>query len=158
MLILFFGLTHHQWIKEDKYLLNSIKELFKLLPAHVQKFLVQENVLFIKCNKKFSSAVNLPPKAKGILIFPDLSQMLCSGAPEFGWAILAHEIGHLISKHSLKRQDPLISQIEADKFAVNIGLGAELADFLQNLPRTQEISVRLSYLTAELATIGYFDR
>ena len=66
---------------------------------------------------------------------------------------LAHELGHIFYGHSNRKIDILEAQVEADKFAIELGFENEIESFLQGLPESLEKRVRLSYVTSYI-----FDR
>ena len=147
----FFNCSDHQWIKENSFLQRVFEDFFTNLPEDILLFLAKNKVLFLKTNGKYSCAVNLPRHHQAIIVFPELYQLLNSAAPDYGLAILAHEIGHLWAKHSTKKIDPLEAQIEADRFALDLGHGRELAEILEEQPKSKDMMVRLVYLTSALA-------
>lgn len=83
-----------------------------------------------------------------ILIFPELKRLL--NAPFDGWAkaVLAHEFGHLYHQHGSRFVEPLEAQVEADRFAIEMGYLRPLAEFLEEQPESIEKRTRLAYLTS----------
>jgi len=93
-----------------------------------------------------SCAVHAPKNSELILIFPRLKKLLLSADPFYGYAILAHEIGHIVKKHAQKNIKPLQTQLEADAFALSLGLGRELSAMLKEEEPSQENKKRLAAL------------
>jgi hypothetical protein len=98
----------------------------------------------------YSCAFNATEKFDFIIIFPDLLKILRCASPERGIAILLHEAGHLILKHSARNLDPLEAQLEADAFCAQRGHALALYDFLNDCPWDEEIDLRKRYIQTKL--------
>ena len=59
---------------------------------------------------------------------------------------MAHELGHIICDHSLKKVDPMVAQFEADEFAFNLGLGQEMIMALESFGENTECAMRIRYI------------
>lgn len=140
------GNPHHYWIREDRYIKASIEDFIEVLPLKVLKFLVANEVTLVLSNGRYG--LSLKNQERGvILVFPELKKMLMSPLPTDAFVVLAHEIGHLYYGHHEVAIDALEAQVEADRFAVEIGLAEDLESFLIALPESTEKRVRLSSLT-----------
>ena len=147
----FFSSAHHSWIEEEK----GYKKAFTLLidcfdQDTLDFFLNAKMVAFIRASGTLSCAITPPRNLHTIIVFPDLCKLLTSASLTSGLAILAHEIGHIVLRHSGSEIDQLKAQIEADAYAVRLGLGHELQDILLDYPQIEDCRVRVSYLTSEL--------
>ena len=72
--------------------------------------------------------------------------MMKSAAPLHATAVLAHELGHIILKHSTRKINPTDAQIEADRFVIEIGLGWELYRVLLDYEGTPDYPQRINAL------------
>ncbi len=148
----FFNNPQHQWIVEDKYIKANFEEFFSLIPLKMLRDLWKDSdIWFISSSGKYSCAIE-PIGCSVIMIFPELKKIMRSFNPDGTKAILAHELGHIYYNHSNRRIDVLEAQVEADKFAINLGFIEELESFLHDQSESLEKRVRLSYLTSQ-----YFD-
>jgi hypothetical protein len=144
----FFNNPQHKWINEDRYIKANFEEFFSLIPLKILRELWKESdIWFISSSGKYSCAIE-PVGCSVILIFPELIQILRSFNPDGTKAILAHELGHIFYNHSNRRIDVLEAQVEADKFAIDMGFIEELESFLQDQGESLEKRVRLSYISA----------
>ncbi|MFW5887835.1 MAG: hypothetical protein ACOCUH_03450 [Bacteriovoracia bacterium] len=138
---------YHQWILQDRYIANALEEFFKMLPSSVLVFFQKRKpLLLLHSYGKYSCAVaNID--AYVIIVFPELREMLHSfGQRASAFAVLAHELGHIIFEHGLKNIDPLVAQLQADHFAVQLGLRRELLRFLRQQPQSSEVKTRIDSL------------
>jgi hypothetical protein len=144
----FFNNNQHQWIVQDRYIKANFEEFFSLVPLKkLNKLYGKSDIWFIPSSGKFSCAIE-PIGCSVVMIFPEFIQMLRSFSSFNAKAILAHELGHIYNNHSHRSIDVLEAQVEADKFAVELGLSDEIEAFLQSMPESMEKRVRLSYLTS----------
>ena len=142
----FFSHTEHQWIIQSNFIRRNFDMFLDILPQNVLNFVVSEEVLFVKTNGKY--AFSVAPKSHVIVIFPEIYQALNSFNFDRGFMIIAHELGHIISGHSKVNVDPLEAQVEADRFAIQLGYERELEMFLEEQPESIEKRTRLAYLTS----------
>ena len=144
-----FENPQHDWIKSDRYIKANFEEVFSLIPLKVLRELYgSSDIWFIPSSGKYSCAIQ-PIGCSIILIFPEFVKMLRSFNSDNAKAILAHELGHIFYKHSERRIDILEAQVEADRFAIEMGFEKEIEYFIQDLPETLEKRVRLSYITSK---------
>lgn len=139
----FILLPHHDWIKENKYLTHSFQKLFSLLTDYQFEKVRQHKIYFLKANALYSCSISLQDKCNVIMVFPDLQRMLHALVPDKGLAILAHELGHIVNQHYARVIESLKSQIEADRFVIDLGLGLELQEVLLDYPDSKECRTRL---------------
>jgi hypothetical protein len=145
----FLRLPEHQWIAADKALLDRIAGFLCLLsPADLTEILTNRRLLLLYCNQKMSAAFHQFKNREVVLIFPDLRKLLLSAQYLQGYAVLAHEFGHILHGHSEKEIHPLTAQLEADRFASELGFGEELFDLLRLEHPNTEIRERLAALKA----------
>ena len=87
-----------------------------------------------------------------IVVFPEFQNLLRSDKKS-AVAYLAHELAFVLYEMEGGKKDPLMAEVEADKFVCDIGLTFELEDLLLMLDETIEKRLRLTYLT-----INHFTR
>jgi len=142
---------HNQWLLDYPLVIRSLLELFSTIDLETAKKMnYAKGLIFLQSQGRMSCIVTPQGPCQIIILFPDLIKMLQSGAPRFGQAILAHELGHLIHRHSEKQMTMIEAQIEADFFAFQLGYHHELEELLQNHAST-EAKVRLAFLTSHWA-------
>jgi hypothetical protein len=147
----FYAKSHHQWIKEDRYLKRNFDRFIEILPIElINHIWTNRPVAFIPANGTLSCAINSTEHMSFILIYQDLLQILHSGSPDRGLAILIHELGHLFYRHDERKIDPLEAQVEADKLCTMLGLGEELQEVLIDSATGIEARVRISKITADI--------
>lgn len=144
----FFSRPEHAWINGEKYAKSNLLDFFDRFPLKALNKIheTQDVVLQPSCGK-FACSVQGSDKSV-IIVFPELKRLL--NAPCDGWAkaVLAHEYGHLFYRHGSFAVDPLEAQIEADRFAIELGFINQLAEFLEERPESIEKRTRLSFLTS----------
>ncbi len=145
----FLRLPEHQWIAEDRPLLDSIAGFLCLVPASdLATILEEKRLLLLYCNQKMSCAFYQYQSREIVLIFPELRNLLVSAQYLQGYAVLAHEVGHVLLSHSQKQIHPIQAQLEADRYATQLGLGDELHEVLREETPGTEIRERLTALRA----------
>ncbi len=146
----FFASEYHQWIKKEATLRSSFTSLYQLFfEAAVDHFLTGPQVLLLPASGILACSLNSGTQENIIILFPDLIKILRSASPEHGMAVLAHEFGHLFHEHSRKKVGTLKAQLQADKFAYDLGLGKELLDIIMDYPEQPEFKLR-SFSLGEL--------
>lgn len=147
---LYLSLPEHQWICDDKYIMGCFDDFLMAMP---KKFLIQildENgVRFMSSAGKYGCAIPRS-KASVVLLFPEIVNLLKSTAISSVKGMLAHELGHILLNHGDRDISILEAQVEADRFACDLGYHEEIENFLLELPESIEKRVRLSYLTSYL--------
>lgn len=148
----FFANPLHQWIHEDRYLKRSILEFLESFKPQDLRLLMKgdKKLILTPASGLYSCAFNATEKFDFIIVFPDLLKILRSASPDRGIAILLHEAGHLILKHSARDLDPLEAQLEADAFCAQRGHALALYDFLNECPWSEEIDLRKRYIQTKL--------
>lgn len=143
---------NHQWINQDPIIRRSINILLEALTEKHIHFFNSHPTFMIPCQAHLSCAIGRTQNHHLILVFPELIQLLKSASAFHGVAILAHELGHIYHQHTELKIDTLTAQIEADKFAFELGFGEELQEVLLDHVHSIDCRVRISKLTSELLT------
>jgi hypothetical protein len=143
----FLSLPEHGWIRQNPALLRRVAGFFSQLPAQDLDALFGSNrLLLLYSNGKMSCAFHQFQGREVVLIFPDLRRLLLSAQFGQGYAILAHEVAHVLLGHSRKKIAPLQAQLEADRYASDLGFGEELCAVLGDEEAGDEIARRLAAL------------
>jgi hypothetical protein len=142
----FFSLPEHQWIVGAQAQLH-FEEMFKHLPVGVlEALMVKYPVVFVQSQnlqgqRRPGAMVN-----NTVFIFPEFQKLLGS-SKKAAVAYLAHELAFLLYELEDADLDPMMAEVEADKFVCDIGLSDELEQLLLMLDETIEKRLRLTYLT-----------
>jgi hypothetical protein len=143
----FLGLPEHRWIANEPALLRRFALFLALLPAeHLAELVDERGLLFLYCNQRMSAAFYQFERREIVLVFPELRRLLVSAQYHQAYAVLAHELGHVLRGHSRRAIAPLDAQLEADAYARELGLGPDLAYALRFEEPTEELAARLDKL------------
>lgn len=146
----FFDHELNTWIKADKFIYSSMQEFMDIVPLKVFEKVCLKNPLIISRSSGRYACSVAPIEMNLIILFPEVIRYLSSYNNEIGKAILAHELGHLFHKHSQRKISELEAQIEADAFAVELGYGMALSEFLEGEVQSIDTRVRLTYITSKV--------
>jgi hypothetical protein len=149
----FFSQPEHEWLAQTNAK-ASIERLFSHLPAGVLNALMTKYpVSFVKSqDMKYRKSAG-QVMTNTIVVFPEFQKLITS-SNKCSVAYLAHELAFVLYEMEGDKQDPLMAEVEADKFVCDIGFSAELEDFLLMLDETIEKRLRLTYLTIHHFTSG----
>lgn len=146
----FFEQSQHQWMNQSRYIKVHFIDFFEYIPIKtINKLFAETDIYFVPSNGKYSCSVS-SQNEEVIIVFPELLQLLKAPYDGYAKAIISHELGHIFHQHSRQNIEPIAAQIEADAFAVKMGYGNELAEFLEEQSESLEKRVRLSYVTSSL--------
>ena len=143
----FYSLPEHQWIIESDCR-EHFDKLFSLLPSGIlEAMMTKYPVEFIPSYAMKEHHRKGMVLANTIVVFPEFQKLLSSNK-RAAVAYLAHEVAFVLYEHEgNKDHDPLMAEVEADKFVCDLGLTFELEDLLLMLDETIEKRLRLTYLT-----------
>ncbi|MFZ4714322.1 MAG: hypothetical protein ACOYL6_11435 [Bacteriovoracaceae bacterium] len=144
----FFSEPLHAWMNESTFVKRAMESFLDSLPKEALNFMGTHQVLMLKSSGRYALAVQ--PGSHVIVIFPELYKLLSSFSFDTALMMMAHELGHILYEHGKKIIDPLMAQVEADRFAIHLGYGHELEIFLLEQPESIEKRTRLTYLTSQL--------
>lgn len=149
----FYSLPEHKWIL-DTNTKPHFDELFRHLPVGlIEAMMTKYPVVFIP------SQTYRPQKQPGavlsntVVVFPEFQKLLKT-PKRAAVAYLAHELAFLLYELEGAKNDPMMAEVEADKFVCDIGLSDALEDLLLMLDETIEKRLRLTYLTINHFTKG----
>jgi hypothetical protein len=146
----------HRWILEDPYIKRAVCNLLDSLSNEHIKFFTKNKTFLIPCQAHLSCAIGKTSNNHLILVFPELIKILKSGSSSHGMAVLAHELGHIFHQHTENKIETLTAQIEADKFALDLGFGEELQEILLDHVHSVDCRVRIAKLTSSLISTKGF--
>jgi hypothetical protein len=137
----------HEWIVRDRALLTAIGLFFAQLPVdHLETLFRKRKLLMLACQPSMSCSFYQYEGREIILLFPDLLALLKSAGRTEGFAVLAHELGHVYYEHSKRKIPERQAQLEADHFAWEAGWREELIAVLAEYPPSEELVARLERL------------
>ena len=139
----FFSIPEHQWILETCNKAHFDK-LFSHLPSTVlEAMMTKHPVVFVPSYKMNESRNPGAVLSNTIIVFPEFQRLLKS-EKKSAVAYLAHELAFILLELEGLREDPLMAEIEADKFVCDLGLTFELEELLLMLDETIEKRLRLT--------------
>ncbi len=149
----FFSLPEHQWIKEEG-VSHHFHNLFSRVPAKLLESLMQKYpVVFVKSQDLREARNPGAILSNTIVVFPEFQKLLqTSKGSALAW--LAHELAFVIYELESDHVEPLMAEVEADKFVCDLGLTFELEELLLMLDESVEKRLRLTYLTINHFTSG----
>lgn len=148
----FFSLPEHAWITEQN-IKPHFEKLFQHLPAGlIETMMTKYPVVFVP--SEAMKGIRKPGQVLNntVVVFPEFQKLLKT-PKRAAVAYLAHELAFLLYELEEAKTDPLMAEVEADKFVCDVGLSDELEDLLLMLDETIEKRLRLTYLT-----INYFTK
>lgn len=142
----FFSLPEHQWIL-DTDTKEHFDKLFSHLPSGVLEVMMTKYPVVFIPNYKMKKEHRLGEVINNtIVVFPEF-QLLLKSQKKSAVAYLAHELAFVLLELEGLRHDPLMAEIEADKFVCDLGFTFELEELLLMLDETIEKRLRLTYVT-----------
>jgi hypothetical protein len=142
----FLNRPEHLWVKNNSAATNLFDQTFSRSPSILTQFMLEKHVSFI-LSRNFSK-LNIHQPTQAVIVFPQFERWILGGE-KFMSAYILHELALMIYELNLNspEQDPLLAEVEADKFLCDIGYGDQLEQFLLKLDESPEKRLRLSYLT-----------
>lgn len=148
----FFSLPEHQWISQEARV--HFEELLKCLPVGLLDTLMKKYPVVFLPSEELREGRNMGRDLKNtIYIFP-VFQKLIKTEKRSAVAYLAHELAFVLYELEETMTNPLMAEVEADKFVCDLGLTFELEELLLMLDETIEKRLRLTYLTVNHFTHG----
>lgn len=142
----FFSMPEHAWLDAPQIRAHFDK-LFQHLPVGVLDALMTKYpVSFVPSQELKSKNRVGQVLTNTVVVFPEFQKLLLTNKSA-AVAYLAHEIAFILYELEEKGSDPLMAEVEADKFVCDLGLADELEQLLLMLDETIEKRLRLTYLT-----------
>lgn len=142
----FYSLPEHQWILE-----TCNKDHFDNLFAHLPTGVLE--AMMTKYPIVFSRSEDIRMKERvgfylnnTIVVFPEFQKLLAS-SKKSAVAYLAHELAFVLLELEGVASEPIMAEVEADKFVCDLGLTFELEEFLLMMDESVEKRLRLTYVT-----------
>jgi hypothetical protein len=143
----FFSMPEHNWVSEGQ-LRSHFEDMFSVLPVGLLDVLMKKHAVTFLKSEELRTAGNVSRSHKNtIYIFPEFQKLLLTNRRS-AVAYLAQELAFVLYELEESHADPLMAEVEADKFVSDLGLTFELEELLLMLDETAEKRLRLTYLTA----------
>lgn len=137
--------SYHEWIRSDKNIYRFFREIMLTLSKEDFKYLNESKKLtFIYSSGKFASTISDTSDRNYIIIYPEMINLIKSVDNTMAFAIIFHELGHIIYKHFERSIPDLDKQIEADSFACKYGFKMAIIALLKEEGRTFESIARIN--------------
>ncbi len=136
----------HDWIAKNPKILKCFHILFNEFSEEHYRFFLKKKVTFLFSYAELSFTVGNLEKEYIVVVFPDLYKKMSTSLITEACATLAHELGHIYHAHHEKKISKIESQLEADRFAVNLGFKEDLIKVLLPYAHLDEVKVRLKHL------------
>jgi hypothetical protein len=142
----FFSHPEHLWLNNGTGK-RHFEKLFSRLPVGVLEVLMAKYTVVFVPSYELNSRPEMSATSRStIVIFPEFQKLLKT-EKKAAVAYLAHELALLLCELENSSIDPMMIEIEADKFVCDLGLSDELEELLLMLDETIEKRLRLTYLT-----------
>lgn len=143
----FFKQDDHAWISEHKGVRACFEQLIQLLPSALLSTLMREPLSFVPSQVFQHVGAARYQMRNTVVVFPEYQRLLARGSRE-AVAFLAHEVALVLYELEAEvEKDPLMAEVEADKFVCDLGLADELEQLLLAMDESTEKRLRLTYLT-----------
>lgn len=146
----FFSMPEHEWINDSEAKKN-FERLFKHLPVGLMDVMMTKFPIVFIPSQMMKQNIHAPIY-NTVVIFPKFQELIQSSKGS-AVAYLAQELAYIIYELETESRDPLMAEVEADKFVCDLGLSNELEELLLSMDETIEKRLRLTYLT-----INYFTK
>lgn len=144
----FLNQDEHHWIKSHNTLTEHFINFWDIVFHRISIDKIQnKNIIFLYSHGILSCGLHTTRPSHTILVFPDLYNIMLSANYRCAWAILAHEIGHIILNHDSQNINNENREFQADQFCVQLGLKNELMIILQSFKNHPLCNQRLNMLS-----------
>lgn len=143
----FFAIPEHAWMNECAQTYGVFRACFERLPSALLVTLMRQPLLFVQSQNFTQQTAARYQLHNTVVIFPEYQRLLKRGASE-AVAFIAHELALVLYEiDAASEKDPLMAEVEADKFVCDLGLADELESLLLAMDESTEKRLRLTYLT-----------
>jgi len=143
----FFAHEDHAWISANPQIQQAFNDLFARLPSAFLVNLMRHPLSFVPSQAFQRNGAARYQLGNTIVVFPEYQRLLTRKGLE-AVAFLAHEVAMVLYEvETQDDKDPLMAEVEADKFVCDIGLADELEQLLLGMDESSEKRLRLTYLT-----------
>jgi hypothetical protein len=141
----FFAQEEHAWLNANARV--HFEALFARLPSALLATLVRQPFSFVPSEAFQQNGAARYQLQNTVVVFPEYQRLL-QGRSMTAVAFLAHELGMMLYElDATAEKDPLMAEVEADKFVCDMGLADELEQLLLAMDECTEKRLRLTYLT-----------
>ncbi len=150
----FFSLEDHAWMSAAGETRAVFENLLARLPSALLLSLWQRPLAFVPSQDYQKNGAARYHSQNTIVVFPEYQRLLKQG--DFAAvAFVAHELAMVLYElDNAQDKDPLMAEVEADKFVCDLGLGDELEQLLLAMDESTEKRLRLTYLTIQVLGIN----
>lgn len=143
----FFGQDEHAWVSANPQTKIHFDKMLKRLPISlIEKLFYQHSIVFVPSSHFRKNDMKYYSLKNTVVIFPRFEALLTTNK-KYAEAYLAHEVAFLVYELEEPTIDPMMAEVEADKFVCDLGLADELEQFLLAQDESAEKRLRLTYLT-----------
>jgi hypothetical protein len=143
----FLSQPEHAWIGAHAGVQRCFDELFLRVPLALVADLLRNPFCFVPSSEFQEKGTARYQMKNTIVVFPEYEQLLREGEGA-GIAFLAHELAMVLYElEDAADKDPLMAEVEADKFVCDLGLADELEQLLLAQDESDGKRLRLTYLT-----------
>lgn len=143
----FLSRPEHEWINAHAGTKDCFEKLFALLPQNLVVEMIRQPFCFVPSSEFRTNGPARYQLKNTVVVFPEFEALLRQGKGA-GVAFLAHEVALVLYEiESAEDKDPIMAEVEADKFVCDLGLADDLERLLLTLDESAEKRLRLTYLT-----------
>lgn len=143
----FLSLPEHAWVGKHAGVQRCFDELFLRVPMALVADLLRHPFCFVPSVDFQAKGAACFQMKNTIVVFPEFEALLRQGEGA-GIAFLAHELAMVLYElENAADKDPLMAEVEADKFVCDLGLADELEQLLLAQDESDGKRLRLTYLT-----------
>ncbi len=143
----FFEQPEHAWITQHAQAAAVFHQCLSLLPSALVTTLLRQPLVFVPSEVFRSEGAHRYQLNNTVVVFPEFQKLLKKGSRE-AVAFVAHEIALVLYElDPTADKDPLMAEVEADKFVCDLGLADELEALLLAMDEGADKRLRLTYLT-----------
>ncbi|MFY7994574.1 MAG: hypothetical protein ACOVP4_14850 [Bacteriovoracaceae bacterium] len=143
----FLSQPEHAWITVDSQVQFHFEMMLKRLPIGlIEKLFFQHALVFVPSSEFKNKELKNYSLKNTVVVFPQFEKLLRTNK-NYAEAYLAHEVAFLVYELEEPAVDPMMAEVEADKFVCDLGLADELEQLLLAMDESPEKRLRLTYLT-----------
>lgn len=143
----FLDRPEHAWIHASTGTKKCFEQLFTLLPRELVIEMTRQPFCFVPSEEFKAQGAARYQLRNTVVVFPEFERLLRKGTGE-GAAFLAHEVALVLYElENAVDKDPIMAEVEADKFVCDLGLADELERLLLTMDESAGKRLRLTYLT-----------
>ena len=143
----FLTRPEHAWILAHAGAKLCFDKLFVLLPRELVIEMTRQPFCFVPSAEFKANGPVRYQLRNTVVVFPEFEKLIKQGSGE-GVAFLAHEVALVLYElENAEDKDPIMAEVEADKFVCDLGLADDLEQLLLTMDESAGKRLRLTYLT-----------